>query len=109
MDVDFQEIGKRIARRRKALGFKQAEICERCGISDKYLSNIECARSVPSVDMLMRICEELKTTPDAILLGVHRESNGDLEQEIASYLRGLNARQLALIKGFVGWVSEQQI
>ena len=30
------EIGERLSRRRKVLGLKQAEVCERCGISDKY-------------------------------------------------------------------------
>ena len=109
MDIDFKEIGERLSRRRKVLGLKQAEVCERCGISDKYLSNIECARSVPSIEMLIRICEALETTPDAILLGVHRESNSSLEQEITSYLQGLNTRQLTLIKEFVGWVTEQRL
>lgn len=40
MELDYSEIGKRIARRRKELGLKQAEVCERAGINDKYLSCI---------------------------------------------------------------------
>jgi len=48
MQMDYTELGKRIALRRKALGIKQARVCELCNLSDKYLSAIECARSIPS-------------------------------------------------------------
>ncbi len=40
MELDYFEIGKRLARRRKDLGLKQTEVCERAGINDKYLSCI---------------------------------------------------------------------
>ena len=53
MELDYSEIGKRIARRRKELGLKQAEVCERAGINGKYLSciviiskyNLKCSRT----------------------------------------------------------------
>ena len=31
MEPDYKKIGKRIARRRKELGLRQAEVCERVG------------------------------------------------------------------------------
>ena len=63
MELDYTEIGKRIARRRKALGLKQAEVCERTGINDKYLSCIERAASIPSLEVVMRLALALDTTP----------------------------------------------
>ena len=36
MELNYSEIGKRIARRRKELGLKQSEVCERAGINNKY-------------------------------------------------------------------------
>ena len=53
-NLDYSKIGKRIARRRKELGLKQAEVCERAGINDKYLSCIERATSIPSLKEVMR-------------------------------------------------------
>ena len=44
MDLDYKEIGKRIALRRKELGLKQSEVEERADLSQKYLSNIENLR-----------------------------------------------------------------
>ncbi|MBR2404340.1 MAG: helix-turn-helix transcriptional regulator [Clostridia bacterium] len=76
MYVDYKEVGRRIAARRKALGLKQNKVNEMAELSDKYLSNIETARSIPSIDVLMRICKALNTTPDHILLGAVKKSSG---------------------------------
>ena len=40
MALDYKEIGRRIAQRRRDLKLKQITVSERAGISDKYLSNI---------------------------------------------------------------------
>ena len=69
MYLDYQQIGANLARRRKELHLKQIEVCERAEINDKYLSCIETARSIPSLEVFLRICSALETTPDQILLG----------------------------------------
>ncbi|MEC3859538.1 helix-turn-helix transcriptional regulator, partial [Bacillus sp. WOD8 KX774193] len=63
MEPDYKKIGKRIARRRKELGLRQAEVCERVGINDKYLSCIERATSIPSLEVIMKLAIVLDTTP----------------------------------------------
>lgn len=40
MTLDYTEIGKRIARRRKELGLKQSEVEEKADLGYKYLSNL---------------------------------------------------------------------
>lgn len=69
MDLNYQEIGRRIARRRKKLGLKQSVVEERAGISYKYLSSIECGYSIPSIEVIMRLAIALDTTPDEFLVG----------------------------------------
>ena len=69
MYLDYKQIGTNIARRRKELHLKQTDVCERAEINDKYLSCIETARSIPSLEVFLRICSALDTTPDRILLG----------------------------------------
>ena len=76
MYTDYRELGKRIAKRRRQLGLRQMQVNEMAGLSDKYLSNIERAVSVPSIDVLMKLCAVLKTTPDELLLGT--ESSGNI-------------------------------
>lgn len=64
MELDYTEIGKRIACRRKELGLKQVEVCEKAEINDKYLSCIERAASIPSLDVIMRLAYALDTNTD---------------------------------------------
>lgn len=68
MPIDYEILGKRIAARRKSLGLKQYEVCERADLNSKYLSCIETAHSTPSLDVLMRILEVLDMHPDEALL-----------------------------------------
>ena len=69
MTLDYGEIGKRIARRRKELGLKQSEVEEKADLSYKYLSNIERSVSIPSLEVIMRLAAALDTTPDEFLVG----------------------------------------
>ncbi len=107
--VNYIEIGRRIATIRKATGLTQSEVCELCGISDKYLSNIERAKSIPSIEILMRICEVLKTTPDKILLGTSRIDNSDILQESISLLKLLDLKQLSLLNDIIEIISKHKI
>lgn len=108
MELDYTEIGKRIARRRKELGLKQAEVCERAEINDKYLSCIERATSIPSLEVVMRLALALNTTPDEFLVGSVRY-NSDAWRDVAELLRNMNPAKLELSKSFLTWISEQDI
>ena len=108
MDLDYTLIGQRIALRRKELGLKQAEVCERAEINDKYLSCIERASSIPSLEVVMRLALALDTTPDEFLTGSIRY-NSDEWRDVAEILRGMSKKQLELAKSFLSWLSEQKL
>ena len=103
-----EEIGKRIARRRKELGLKQVEVCERAGINDKYLSSIERAVSIPSLEVVIRLALALDTTPDEFLTGSIRYE-GDQWRDVAELLRGMNPQKLELAKSFLTWLNNQNM
>ena len=95
MELDYAQIGKRIAARRKELGLKQTEVCDKAGINDKYLSCIERATSIPSLEVVMRLAQALDTTPDSFLVGsTHHENNA--WQGTAELLRNMSPRKLEL-------------
>lgn len=108
MELDYSQIGKRIAQRRKELGLKQTEVCERAGINDKYLSCIERATSIPSLEVVMKLALALDTTPDTFLTGSIRYEN-DEWCDVAEIMRSMNPKQLTLAKSFLTWLSEQSI
>lgn len=108
MKLDYSEIGKRIARRRKELGLRQVQVCERAGINDKYLSCIERSTSIPSLEVIMKLALALDTTPDEFLTGSVRYED-DEWRDIAELLRNMNTSQLNLAKSFLTWLLEQKI
>ena len=108
MELDYSQIGKRIAQRRKELGLKQVEVCERAGINDKYLSCIERATSIPSLEVVMKLALALDTTPDAFLTGSVRYES-DAWRDVAELMRGMNPTQLDLAKNFLTWLSTQTL
>ena len=108
MELDYSEIGKRIARRRKELGLKQTEVCERAGINDKYLSCIERATSIPSLEVVMRLALALDTTPDEFLPRSIRY-DGAQWRDVAEMLRNMNSSKLNLAKSFLSWLIDQNI
>jgi len=108
MELDYSQIGKRIARRRKHLGLTQAKVSELADLSEKYMSNIECAYSIPSTEVVMRIAIALETTPDEFLVGTVRHEDGGWKN-VAELLRNMDEKQLELAKNFLTWLSEQRL
>lgn len=108
MDLNYEEIGKRIAHRRKELGLKQSEVEEKADLSQKYLSNIERSISIPSIEVIMRLALALDTTPDEFLVGT-LQTNDDEWKNVSEQLRNMSPRQLSLAKSFLRWLSEQPL
>ena len=109
MQVDYVALGKRIAKRRRALGLTQVQVNEAAGLSDKYLSNIETARSIPSIDVFMRICEALSVTPDYLLTGTLIKENADLSGIITDKMKSLSDKELKLLDSFADWIIENEL
>lgn len=110
MYVNYKEFGKRLAARRKELGLKQSQVNEMADLSDKYLSNLERATSVPSIDVLMKLCNALQTTPDYLLLGTTSEYNADEYQtHIMQTVKQMNKNQIKLASSLIDWVLAQEI
>lgn len=110
MYVDYKEVGKRIAARRKELGLKQWQVTEMANLSDKYISNIERATSVMSVDVLMKLCNVLQTTPDYLLLGTTEDySATDYDKHFRNVLSTMSPEKIELTLNFINWLSGQNM
>ena len=106
MDLDYKEIGRWIAHRRRQLNLKQYEVEERANISYKYLSSIERGFSIPSTEVIMRLAIALETTPDEFLVGTVRREDKRWKN-VAELLRTMNEKQLDIAESFLSWLSEQ--
>lgn len=108
MILDYLEIGRRIARRRKMLKLTQAEVEEKADIGYKYLSNVERGISIPSTEVIMRLAKALDTTPDEFLVGTARVRD-EKWRNTAEYLRTMNEKQLEMADSFLRWLLEQDM
>lgn len=84
MEFSLSEMGKRIAKRRKALKIKQTELADTLNISNNHLSNIERGLNQPSLFLLADICNALQVTPDYLIMGVMRSS--DISKSVTDML-----------------------
>ena len=107
MELDYSLIGKNIARRRKELHLTQEKLSEMADISNTFMSNIECGRSIPSTEVIMRLAFALDTTPDEFLVGNSRHYDEEW-RNVAELLRPMDAKQLAMARSFITWLREQQ-
>lgn len=108
MELDYHEIGRRIAKRRVQMGMTQAKVAEACGISEQYVSNIERSVSIPSTEVIMALSHILETTPDEFLVGTVRYQDEGWK-DVAEKLRVLDEKQLKLIESLIPWAAEQQL
>ncbi len=68
-----ETMGDRIRKFRKRLGMTGKELAERFGVSPQYISFIEkYPERRPSLDLLVKISQELGTTTDQLLTGANQ-------------------------------------
>lgn len=98
-ELNYVEIGNRIAQRRIHAGIKQTNLAETVGISNNYLSSIERGKERPSLEILVSICNALHVTPDYLLMGNMHSNN--IPQNITDGLRLCSENDLDLILAIV--------
>lgn len=99
MEISLIEMGNRIATRRKHMGIKQSQLAEKINITSKHLSNIECGRERPSFEVLICLCNELKVTPDYLLMGsMHPQG---IPQNLIDSLSLCTKEDIALVEDII--------
>lgn len=64
---DFRAIGNKLLSIRKRLGLTQNEVAEAAGLSDRTYADIERGTVNMRIETILKICNALDITPDAIL------------------------------------------
>jgi transcriptional regulator with XRE-family HTH domain len=63
----MDKFGDKLRAARKDRGLTLEQLAVLCNTSETVLRNYEKARKSPNVEMLLRICEALKVSPDYLL------------------------------------------
>lgn len=107
MHINLNAMGTRMKRRRKELKMSQAELAEKINVSNNHISSIETGKQIPSLTTFVKICEQLDTTPDFLLLGSLHTDN--LPKNIYDSLALCSKKDLPLIQDIVeNFVSKRE-
>ncbi len=72
-----EKFGKLIRENREKKNLSQEQLAEKCGVTDKCISNIELGKSDPKLSTVMKLCAILEV--DAVVLSQfsHIQDNND--------------------------------
>ena len=108
MSIDYIAMGKRIALKRHEQKLTQKQVCEAIDIDDKYLSIIENAKSIPSIDTLTKICCQLHTSLDYIVLGIPDKRHKEAVDELYRSLNQMNPDEVRFINAVIKVLDQQK-
>lgn len=66
--VDYIALGQNIRKYRTLAGLRQEDLAELCECSNSHIGQVENARTIPSLEMVVTIANALKVTVDQLLL-----------------------------------------
>ena len=69
MAINHGLMGKRIKILRKESNMTQSQLEEKANLNEKYISNIERATSIPSIETIASIAEALNVSIDYLVYG----------------------------------------
>lgn len=81
--MDYVTIGKNIRKYRKLRELRQEDLAELCDCSNSHIGQIENARGIPSLEMIVKIANALSITVDQLLLEKYVEPEKVYLKEIA--------------------------
>lgn len=67
MEVDYIKIGRRVREARKALGWQQAELAFRAGLTTSHMSHIETGQTKVALPTIVKIANALSVSVDELL------------------------------------------
>ena len=99
MALDLVKLGMNIQKERKRKKITQEELSSNIGVSRNYLSLIETGKRCVTLEVLVRIANELECTTDKLLLGNQRFEETEYEKEIEMLLKDCEPTEKEILIG----------
>ncbi|MCL2507678.1 MAG: helix-turn-helix domain-containing protein [Oscillospiraceae bacterium] len=97
----MEHFGNRLRTARKDRGLTLEQLAAACSTSETVLRNYEKARKSPNVEMLVRICEALKVSPDYLLQDELSFNPYKDKTELFAAIGNLSSTSLNLLQEFL--------
>lgn len=95
--MDYKKLGKRIKQARNAMNLSQEQLSGEIEYSVPHISHVENAKSILSVDFLVKTSNALGVSADQLLCDSLRCSEEIYQGEIMESLRDCSAKELKII------------
>ena len=101
----FEDIGKRVKKRRIEFGYTQEYLAEKMDVSIQMISGTESGKKALKLENFIKFCEILETTPDYLIKG--RDPASILIEEMKQLTDTQIERINAVIKQCIEMCKEQ--
>ena len=105
--LDYIAIGRRIAYYRKRAYLTQAMLAEELGISESYVSQVECGKVEISLKRLNHIAETVNVDITMLLADSNPNMNNYGCSELVEIIRNWNPKQKELLLSLVKCADDQ--
>ena len=65
--MNAKRLGRKIREKRKQCGLTSQQLADLCHVNDSYIRQLESGKKVPSMPLLLNLCDELETSPNYLL------------------------------------------
>ncbi|WDV46410.1 helix-turn-helix transcriptional regulator [Clostridiaceae bacterium M8S5] len=93
-----KNIGKRILRRRKQLGYTQEEAAEKSNLSHQFFSTVETGKKNLRAESIIKVANALNVSTDYLLLGTTGDKDVD---NITTLLSKLSGKELHCLEDII--------
>lgn len=105
--INYVDIGKRIQKRRKAIGMTQEELADKAGLDTSTISKFETGRTKISLPSLVEIANILEMSADELLCGSITASAYVYQGEIAERLKTCSNREFQLLNAMNAFLLDE--
>lgn len=104
--MDYAILGRNIKRYRQLCGMRQGDLAEMAGCCNSHIGQIENARGIPSLEMVVKIANALSVTVDQLLRESYLEPEKVYLKEIAERIEKYPvARRIAACEGLMDYLN----
>ena len=94
MQTRYKEMGARIKEARLKKQMTQAQLAEAVDVGNTHISHIENVKTVPSLEVIIKIMDLLNVEPNYIFSGYVETTKANLLRETEMILEGCDSRQI---------------
>lgn len=102
--MDTKRFGKKIREKRKERGLTSQQLADLCHINDGYIRQMESGRKIPSMPLLISLCDILETSPNYLMEYVEDNDDRAIWERICKLMPEQKRTMLCILDAYLSHV-----